>query len=118
VKLVVVESPYAHAKDDTQQFVRVILYLRACLRDCLFRGEAPFASHAIYAQPGVLDDHIPEQRELGIEAGFAWGVKAELRAVYTDMGISPGMLSGIDEARKIGQEVEYRTVPDWKKETT
>ena len=112
-----IESPFAHEKDDAARFVHVMMYLRACLHDCLMRGEAPYASHALYTQPGVLSDWIPEQRTLGIEAGFAWGMKADLRVVYTDLGISPGMLKGIDKAREIGQAVEYRTVPDWKKET-
>ena len=117
MRLVIVESPFAHDKYDVEKFVYVLMYVRACLRDCLMRGEAPYASHALYTQDGVLDDWNPDQRALGIEAGFAWGAKADLRAVYTDLGVSPGMLKGIDEARKIGQAVEYRTVPDWKKET-
>ena len=118
MRRVVVETPFAHKKDDEVAGDRVWKYLRAALRDCLMRGEAPYASHALYTQPGVLSDWIPEQRTLGIEAGFAWGMKADLRVVYTDLGISPGMLKGIDKAREIGQAVEYRTVPDWKKETT
>ena len=39
MKLVVVESPYA---GDVETNVR---YARAAIRDCLMRGEAPFASH-------------------------------------------------------------------------
>lgn len=50
MRRVIVESPYA---GDIERNMR---YLRACLADCLRRGEAPFASHAIYTQPGVLDD--------------------------------------------------------------
>lgn len=57
---VIIESPYAGDVDAN------LTYLRACLRDCLLRGEAPFASHGLYAQPGVLDDAIPQiYRELG-----------------------------------------------------
>lgn len=48
--LVIIESPYAGDVD------RNLEYLRAAMRDCLKRGEAPFASHALYTQPGVLDD--------------------------------------------------------------
>lgn len=65
---VVVESPYA---GDVERNLR---YLRAALRDCLLRGEAPYASHAIYTQPGVLDDDIPSERTRGIHAGLAWGL--------------------------------------------
>jgi hypothetical protein len=114
MRLVVIESPFAHAKDDVDARSSVMRYLRAAMRDCLLRGEAPYASHALYTQPGVLDDWDPEQRRLGIAAGFAWGEKGELRAVYTDLGITDGMQKGIDEATARGQAVEYRTITGWK----
>ena len=41
-------------------------YARACVADCLRRGEAPIASHLLYTQPGVLDDDVPEERAQGI----------------------------------------------------
>jgi len=50
------------------------------------RGEAPYASHALYTQPGVLDDSIPVERETGIEAGLEWGAKADATVVYVDRG--------------------------------
>lgn len=86
MRRVIIESPYA---GDVERNLR---YLRACLRDSLLRGEAPFASHAIYTQPGVLDDHDPEQRRMGIEAGFAWWIGAAAVVFYTDLGWSRGML--------------------------
>jgi len=104
MKLVIVESPYAGDVEGNER------YARACLADSLKRGEAPFASHLIYTQPGVLDDEIPEEREWGIQAGFAWGQAAELTAVYTDRGISGGMKYGIEAAEKAGRSVEYRTL--------
>ena len=54
---VIVESPYA---GDVERNER---YARACIRDCLLRGEAPFASHLLYTQAGVLDDTIKEERD-------------------------------------------------------
>ena len=117
-RLVVIESPFAHAKGDAVAAARTMKYLRAAMRDCFSRGEAPYASHALYTQEGVLDDWIPEQRMLGITAGFAWGKKAVLRAVYIDLGITSGMQKGIEEAVLIGQPVEKRTIPGWKEETT
>jgi hypothetical protein len=89
------------------------------LKDCLLRGEAPYASHLLYTQEGVLDDNKPEERRLGMEAGFAWGRALEpadctnlarkaKRVVYTDRGISGGMAEGIKLANKMDQEVEYR----------
>lgn len=104
MKLVIIESPFA---GDVE---RNIEYARAAMADCLHRGEAPYASHLLYTQEGVLDDDIPEERELGIQAGFEWGEEAEMRVVYEDFGISKGMRKGIEHAKEIGQEVEYRTL--------
>lgn len=89
---------------------RNLAYLRECMRDCLLRGEAPFASHALYTQPGVLDDTVPAEREHGIHAGFAWAEMAGKRVVYVDLGSSKGMLYGIDHAKKLGQPIEYRSI--------
>ena len=104
---VIVESPYAG--DTDLEVERNLAYLRACMRDCLQRGEAPFASHGLYTQPGVLRDGVPAERELGIRSGFAWRRRAARTVVYTDLGLSPGMLLGIDDARDlIWQGLEYR----------
>jgi hypothetical protein len=104
MRRVVVESPYAG------DIERNLKYLRACLRDCILRNESPYASHCLLTQPGVLRDHVPEERELGINAGFAWREAAHLTAVYTDLGTSSGMERGIAHAKRIGQEVVYRTL--------
>ena len=109
MKLVVIESPYAgNVKEN-------IRYLQACMRDCLLRGEAPYASHGLYTQPGVLDDLVAEERQHGIEAGFAWRRVAELTVVYHDLGLSSGMRYGIDDAIARGCPVEYRSLPGWRK---
>lgn len=81
-------------------------YLTECLRDSLLRGEAPFASHAIYTQ--ALDDTIPSERELGIMAGFEWGDTVNKVVVYIDLGVSSGMRQGIEAALARGADVEYR----------
>lgn len=83
------------------------------MRDCLGRGEAPFASHGLYTQPGVLDDDKPLERKHGIEAGFAWREVAEVTVVYTDLGITEGMKVGIADAAYKRREVEYRQLPGW-----
>lgn len=101
---VILETPYAGDVEANAT------YLRACLRDSLMRGEAPFASHAIYTLPGVLRDDNPAEREIGMRAGFAWREIAGRTIVYTDRGISPGMQRGIDHAIGIGRPVEYRTI--------
>jgi hypothetical protein len=102
MKLVIIESPYAG------DIEKNVAYARACMADCLSRGEAPYASHLIYTQPGILDDDVPGERELGMTAGFAWGEVASLTAVYTDLGITGGMLRGIEAAERAGRPVEFR----------
>jgi len=106
-RLVILESPYAGATAANEE------YARDCMRDCLLRGEAPFASHLLYTQPGVLDDNIPEERQHGIAAGFAWRAVAQATIVYTDLGISRGMELGIADAKTRGVPVEYRQLPEW-----
>lgn len=102
--IVVVESPYA---GDIEKNMR---YLRACMRDCILRHEAPYASHALYTQPGVLKDEVPEERKLGIEAGFAFRPRTQKTVVYIDLGYSTGMKYGIKHAEEIGHPIEYRTL--------
>lgn len=104
--LVILESPFA-APSYTEVALN-IAYARACMRDCLMRGEAPYASHLLYTQPGVLDDEVPEERALGIEAGLRWGKMASKSVVYVDRGVSRGMRMGIERAEAEGREVEYR----------
>jgi hypothetical protein len=99
MRRVIIESPFAGRDKDETDYN--LAYLRACLHDSLMRGEAPFASHAIYTQPGVLDDKIPAERTHGIEAGFAWREAAVATIVYTDLGISHGMTLGIEAATKL-----------------
>lgn len=90
MRLVIVESPYA---GDVE---RNVTYARRALTDCLLRGEAPFASHLLYTQPGVLRDEVVAERKLGIAAGFAWARGADAVAFYLDYGWSPGMLAARD----------------------
>ncbi len=105
--LVLVESPFA---GDVETNIR---FARAFMRDALNRGEAPFASHLIYTQPGVLDDDNPDERMKGIEAGLSWGKKASKTIVYVNLGISEGMLKGIERAEEEGREIEYRILESW-----
>lgn len=100
--LVVIESPFAGDRRRNEA------YLTACLRDSLRRGEAPFASHRLYTE--ALDDEVPEDRNLGIAAGLCWASRAGLTAVYVDLGISPGMKIGIEDAISIGRPVVKRSL--------
>jgi len=105
--LVIIESPYAGDVDTN------IRYARSCMRDSLKRGESPFVMHLLYTQEGILDDDIPEERSLGIEAGLAWGKHASKTVVYTDLGITPGMEKGIQRAKEEEREIEYRELDSW-----
>jgi len=109
MRLVVVESPFAGpTAEDIDRNVR---YARACLADCLHRGEAPIASHLLYTQPGVLRDEVPAERKLGIEAGLAWARFGAASVVYVDLGVSSGMRQGIVHAHAHGRMVEVRRLP-------
>ncbi len=102
MKRVVLESPFAGNIAANVQFAR------ACVRDCLKKGDAPIASHLLYTQPGILADEIPDERVIGIAAGHEWIAVADALVVYTDMGISPGMEKGIAEAKRLNVPVVYR----------
>ena len=108
MKRVIIESPFAAANGHTVADHEA--YARRCMADSLARGEAPLASHLLYTQPGVLDDTDPEERKRGMEAGFEWTAKADIVAIYTDFGISRGMVAGEARAYKHGITVERRKV--------
>jgi len=104
LKLVIIESPYAG------NIPANLEYARRCMHDSFLRGEAPFASHLLYTQPGVLVDEIPAERQLGINAGLLWGSKAEATVVYVDKGFSSGMRYGIRNAISTGRPVQFRSL--------
>lgn len=106
-RFVIVESPYAESAA-TPRLELNIQYARRCVKDCLLRGDAPFASHLLYTQDGVLFDRNKEERALGIDAGLFIGLRADATLVYTDLGISLGMRYGIDAAKNAGRLIEYR----------
>lgn len=94
IKRVIVESPYAGDVKTNES------YLNDCLKDCLERGEAPFASHGLYTRKNVLDDTKPEERRKGIDAGFAWRNAADFTVIYVDHGVTNGMIEGARDCLK------------------
>jgi hypothetical protein len=107
-KIVIIESPWS---GNTR---RNKAYMQAAMRDALKKGEIPFATHALFAASGVLDDEDPAQRELGMRAGFE--INDALDADYVacvDLGISDGMRMGIERAKHNAREVFMRTVEGW-----
>lgn len=107
MRCVIIESPFA---GDIERNTR---YARAAMRDCLLRGESPYASHLLYTQPGVLADNDPDERRHGIAAGIAWAKVADVIVVYQDLGISGGMSDSIEIHEKEGRYILHRTLPDW-----
>jgi len=118
VKRVVIESPFKTVTFDLngQSFTLFeegnLAYARAAAHDCLVNhGEAPWASHLLYPQPGILRDDVAEERVHGITAGLVWSECAEKCVVYIDRGITEGMRKyGIPGAEKKGQPIEYRRI--------
>jgi hypothetical protein len=104
MRRVILESPFA---GDIEANIK---YARACVRDALWRGETPLASHLLYTQPGILNDDAPYERAQGINAGHAWIPYADAVVVYTDRGISDGMQAGIRSAEFHKIPVEYRSL--------
>lgn len=112
MRLVIIESPYAGNVERNRR------YLLRCIRDCLARGESPYASHLMLTT--ALVDADVNERDLGIRAGFAWRGVADATVIYTDHGISTGMRYGIEDAvrerdarRYTVQDphaIEYRTI--------
>lgn len=100
---VIVESPFAGGFANVK-------YARQCLKDCLNRGESPYASHLLYTQKDVLDDKKPEERKRGIEAAIGWLEVADCVVVYVDLGITPGMAKGIIRAASLGKPLRFRAI--------
>lgn len=105
-KRVVVESPLSNRNGHTVE--ENVAYLNLCLKDCIAKGEAPYASHRFY--PGLLNDDKPEERRLGMEMGFNWGCQADAAVVYIDHGITGGMLEGIRLWATKGKPITYRAL--------
>ena len=97
-----IESPLAGDR------VRNVAYALAALRDSIDRGEAPFAGHLLYTH--ILDDALPEQREIGMDCHLSWLRHASLVAVYADYGVSPGMRWAINLAVDQAIPIEYRRI--------
>lgn len=113
MKLVIIESPYAG------DIPRNLLYLRSCIRDCINRGESPYASHRMLTD--ALDDNNSLEREIGIQAGLAWRrawfLDEQSRLVrvapvfYVDVGWSDGMRRAQETYALEGMGYEERKLP-------
>ena len=105
MRAVVIESPYRGDVD------RNVAYGIDAVRDCISRGEAPFAGHLIYTL--ALDDSLPHERSQGINLHLHWMSRVDACVVYSDLGITEGMQMGIDRAAEMGIAVEHRIIDGW-----
>lgn len=104
MRRVVLESPFRGRTPEEE--ARNIAYLHHCMRHALSLGESPYASHELFTR--ALKDADPEQRALGIKAGFAWREPAEASIVCIDLGVSGGMHLGIIDSYEKSKPIEFR----------
>lgn len=104
-KRVVIESPFAWANH--QELIQHIFYAQEALKHSLELGEAPIVSHLLYPQ---VWNETAAHREKAFEAGDSWREKADLVAIYTDLGVSSGMFRAIGHAREAGIPYEHRYI--------
>jgi hypothetical protein len=108
MELAIVESPYFN--EDDLLLKRNIAYARLCVAFLEQQGYAAFASHLFYTQPSILNDDDPEDRQKGIDSGFAIARHASVSFVFTDLGVSGGMRAGILDAQKAGRRIQYQSI--------
>jgi len=101
---VIVESPFG--SDDIEIRKANVSYVRDACRDCVRRGENPFASHLFYTQ--FMDDADPADRSLGIQLGYDRWTDADSIVFYLDLGMSPGMQKALCHAFALGIHIERR----------
>jgi hypothetical protein len=97
MKKVFICSPYAGL------IARNINVARELCRKVVELGHAPFAPHLFY--PQFLDEYKQSDRDAGIQCGLAWMAQCDEVWIYTDNGISDGMKSEIEHAKKLGKPV-------------
>jgi len=107
MKRVIIESPYAGNYDLNEAYAELAMH------DCLVNyNESPYASHLLYTRRFVLRDYVPEDRKLGIAAGFEWRNVSEKTIFYQDLGMSEGMEQGLQDCKDKMQPYAVRSLPD------
>lgn len=97
-KLIYIASPYAGDIAGNTQFAI------QCCQFAIQRGYTPIAPHLIY--PQILDDTIPEQRELGLTLGYRI-LEACSEMWVCGERISDGMTKEIHHAESLGINIRY-----------
>jgi hypothetical protein len=100
---VILESPFAG------DIPRNTEYAARCVVDLMMHHhKAPMASHLLYTR--VLNDHVPEERQIGIDAGLAYGAHANESVIAVDRGVSRGMVYGVQRAEQDGRALSFHTL--------
>jgi hypothetical protein len=110
--VIALESPFG--SQDRWIVEANVAYARAAVRWCLLRGLVPLASHLTYTQ--MLDDNVPAERAMGIEAGkVVEKLAAKATLVFCDRGVSKGVEYGIQRSVQDGRPVHCLCLPGWGK---
>lgn len=100
---VILESPFAG------DIPRNTEYAARCVVDLMMHHhKAPMASHLLYTR--VLNDHVPEERQIGIDAGLAYGAHANESVIAVDRGVSRGMVYGVQRAEQDSRPLSFHTL--------
>lgn len=108
---VIIESPFKGTDSVTEDEHRA--YLERCIKECILRGETPYASHKMLTD--ALDDSDPGQRRIGINAGLAMAecllkTGKAYPVFYVDYGMSDGMKLAEEKYRKMDVTYFSRTI--------
>jgi hypothetical protein len=88
---VIFESPFAGDIDENTEYAA-----KAIAKLLIHHNKAPMASHLLYTR--MLNDHLEDERNLGIDAGLEYGRHAEETIIGIDRGLSTGMKYGVKNA--------------------
>ena len=88
-----------YAGDVDANVAAAITYCRRVIDE----GYTPVASHLLY--PQILNDNIPEERELGLL--FSLALLAACDEVWIFGEVSPGVAQEIEEAKRLKKQIRY-----------
>lgn len=102
-RVVFVSSPFGGKKENSQKAASVC-------HELLKKGWSPFAPHVYYADN--LDDAVPWERELGMNAGLEILKKCDFILVMGDH-MTHGMKMEIELATAMGKPVIFKSWTDF-----
>ncbi len=112
---VIVESPYSSTEKYTIE--QNVEYALKCMKHSYMNGEAPILTHLLYTRIPtgyhVSDYDVNNTcmgREYALNCAHEWRKITPKTILYTDHGISQGMIRAEQEALKLGKIVEKRSI--------